>query len=391
MVCDTPPFTYPAEIVPFLMELHYIKSRHIANLFCDFESISIPYEYISYRTCTSIYGGIMKIITKRLLIISVFLLAFFILAICLRFNSQGESKTNYVIGGKITETTGDINIDLAETSLSRQTIQIMNKRMSDLNETYFRPSKLKALNNNYMEYENFKDAFKNGAVPTENINSPEKAVINYFSVLQQASNLTAEKNGGSGAVGFSLEPFPIAYSFLSENNKKSMSYEEFVQSFEGIGHINMIKLMPMITDLTDKDKYFLELEILEGSNVGVTTFNYYTGEIDVIKVDGLYYIDALILSPEDFFSAAYHGWAHNAESFVETVYGNWCGLIMKQYPPQQDDYRKKIAVDGVDDKKYMFEFAKLTNGTDLLINSLVKKDGNWVPAEINIDKIQKAG
>ncbi len=335
-------------------------------------------------------GIIMKIITKRILIISVFLLAFFILAICLRFNSQGNSEKSYVIGGTISEIQEDVNLDLAETSLSRQTIQIMNKRMSDLNETYFRPSKLKAINNNFMEYETFRDVFKGGTAPAETINSPEKAVINYFSVLQQASNLTAEKNGGSGSVGYALEPFPAAYSFLSENNKSTMSYEEFVKSFEGIGHINLVKLIPIITDIPDRSKYFLELEILEGSSIGATTFNYYTGEMDVVKVNGLYYIDLLMLSPEDFFSAAYHGWANNAESYVETVYGNWCGLIMKQYPPQQDDYKKKIAVDGVDDQKYMFEFAKLTNGTDLLINSLVKKDGNWIPAEIDIEKIQKA-
>jgi len=166
-----------------------------------------------------------------------------------------------------------------------------------------------------------------------------------------------------------------------------MNYEEFVKSFEGIGHINLIKLLPIKTKSSDISKYFLELEFLEGSKIGATMFNYYTGELDVIKVNNLYYIDSLTLSPEDFFCAAYHGWAHNAELYVETVYGNWCGLIMKQYTPEQDEYTKKILVDGVDNKKYLFEFAKLTNGTDLLINSLVKSENQWIPVLIDVEKL----
>ncbi len=333
----------------------------------------------------------MKILTKRIIIVSLFLLAFFIMAICLRVGYQANSNESLVIGGK-TSDKKDMNIDLAGASLSRQTIQLMNKNMSNLNETYFRPSNLKALNSNFMDHDSLQNSFKDGKVPSNLIKTPLDSAINYFSVLQQASNLTDEKSGGCGTIGFGLEPYPIAYSFLSENNKKSMNYEEFLNSFEGIGHINLIKLLP-ITVSSDEaadnqymSKYFLELEILEGSNMGVTTFNYYTGELDVIKVHNLYYIDSLTLTPEDFFCAAYHGWAHNAESYVETVYGNWCGLIMKQYAPDQDEYKKKIIVDGVDKNKYMFEFAKLTNGTDLLINSLVKKKGKWLPVQIDVEK-----
>jgi len=333
----------------------------------------------------------MKILTKRILIISIILLAFFIGAICLRVGNQESSHNNYVLGGLLMAEQPAVNIDLAATGLSRQTIQVMNKRMSDLNETYFRPSNLKSLNSNFMDHDTFMSSFKAESVPVKLMASPEASVINYFSVLQQASNLTEDKNGGCGTVGYGLEPFPIAYAFLSENNKKSMSYDEFVQSFEGIGHINLIKLLPMAAPSQDMSRFFLELEILEGSSVGVTTFNYYTGELDVIKVNGLYYVDSLTLSPEDFFCAAYHGWAHNAESYVETVYGNWCGLIMRQYAPEQDEYRKKIIIDGVDERKYMFEFAKLTNGTDLLINTSVKNKSKWVPVQIDVEKYLDKG
>ena len=304
----------------------------------------------------------------------------------MRVNKQDETSTSFILGGLATQISKDKAIDIYAASLSRQTISVLNERMSNLNETYFRPSRLKSLNNIFIDYNTFSETFKDGTIPPELIDKPQNSAINYFSVLQQASNLTESKTGGCGTIGYSLTPYPIAYNFLSESNKKTMTYDEYLNSFQGIGHINLIKIVPIITEKTDKYKYFIELEILEGSNVGVTTFNYYTGELDLIKADGLYYIDSLSLTPEDFFCAAYHGWAHNAELYVETVYGNWCGLIMKQYSPQQDDITKNIIVDGTDDKKYMFEFAKLTNGTDLLINSLIKSKGDWVPVKIDVDK-----
>ncbi|HEY5586553.1 MAG TPA: hypothetical protein VIK78_18940 [Ruminiclostridium sp.] len=328
----------------------------------------------------------MQNMTKRIIVISLLLITFAITAICVRVGTQEESSQNYIFGGLINQNSIVKDISLYDASLSRQTISVINERISNLNETYFRPSKLKTLNNNFIDSNTFSETFKNGTVPPSLMDSPGNSATNYFSVLQQAANLTISKAGGCGTIGYAQVPYPIAYDFLSGSNKKSMPYDEYLTSFEGIGHINLIKMLPIITDETDRYKYFIELEILEGTSVGATTFSYYTGELDLIKVNGLYYIDSLSLTPEDFFCAAYHGWAHNAESYVEIVYGNWCGLIMKQYAPQQDDYEKNIIVDGIDNKKYMFEFAKLTNGTDLLINSLIKSNENWVPVEIDVDK-----
>ncbi|QNU68049.1 hypothetical protein EHE19_006305 [Ruminiclostridium herbifermentans] len=324
--------------------------------------------------------------TLRLIIISLFLMSFFIVAICLRVSNQHEYSKQCIFGGYLKQTPKTTDIDIYESSLSRQTISIISKKMSDKNEIFFRPSRLPAINNSFPDINSFSETFENDTVPPSLIDNPENAIINYFSVLQQASNLTENKNGGFGSVGYSKTPYPIAYNFLSQNNKKSMSYDEFLTSFEGIGHINLLKVIPIITNNKNEYKYFIELEILEGSNVGVTTFNYYTGELILTKLKDLYYIDSLFLIPEDFFFAAYHGWAHNAELYVEIIYGNWCGLIMKQYAPEQDEYMKKIIIDGVDNKKYMFEFAKLTNGTDVLINSLVKEDNDWIPVEIDVKK-----
>ncbi len=323
----------------------------------------------------------MKYIYKSGIIVSLFFIILAITTICIRVDNQSH-KTN-IIGGSVKELS---QIKETDEVLSRQTVSVMKEKRNNFNETYFRPSSLKSLNNNFIDFNTFSETFKGGTVPAKLMDTPVKTIVNYFSVLQQAENLTDEKTGGCGTVGYAKEPYPIAYQFLSESNKKSMPYSDYVDSFQGIGHINLIKLIPVITENPKEIKYFLELEILEGTNTGGTSFNYYFAEISLVNANNRYYIDSLVLTPEDFFCAAYHGWSQNAESYVEIVYGNWCGLIKKQYPPQQNDFTKEIVVDGVNGDKYMFKFAKLTNGTDFLINTLVQKDGAWVPVNIDVNK-----
>jgi hypothetical protein len=323
----------------------------------------------------------MKYIYKSGIVVSLFLITLAITTICIRVDNQNQKKC--VIGGSVKAAS---QIKETDEVLSRQTISIIRKKQADFNETYFRPSRMKSLNNNFSNFSTFSETFKAGTVPAELMDTPIKSIVNYFSVLQQAENLTDDKIGGCGTVGFAKEPYPLAYQFLSENNKKSMSYKEYLDSFQGIGHINLIKVIPIISEDPKENRYFLELEILEGTNTGGTSFNYYFADIRLIEKNKRFYIDSLELTPEDFFCAPYHGWSHNAESYVEIVYGNWCGLIMKQYAPQENDFTKEITVDGVNGDKYMFKFAKLTNGTDFLINTLVKRDGVWVPVQIDVNK-----
>lgn len=328
----------------------------------------------------------MQYINKKSIILSLCLTVFAIAAICIRVDSQSGIGNSRLIGGTLIKASAIEDITSEDTSLSRQAISILSEKQASLNETYFRPSKLKALNNAFADYEKFTETFKDEKIPATLLDSPVNAILNYFSILQQASNLTPEKSGGCGTVGYAAAPYPIAYRFLSDRYRKEMSYEEYLTSFQGTGHINLIKTIPMMTVDADKYKYFIELEILEGTNVGATTFVYYTGEITLVNRNNLFYIDSLLLVPEDFFCAAYHGWYHDAEAFVEIVYGNWCGLILKQYVPQQDEFTKEIMIDGVDNKKYLFRFATLTNGTDLLINTLVRNGKQWVPVEIDVKK-----
>jgi hypothetical protein len=259
-------------------------------------------------------------------------------------------------------------------------------RTSDA-EKYFRPSCLPIKNNlikNYQFFDPFNNKnYKEIKLPASIIRTPDEAVLYYFSILREAENLSEDKMGGCGTVGMAKLPFPIAYNFFTNDYQKRISYNDYLQSFEGIGHINLIKIN-RLPDEKDSIHYFVELETIEGSSKGVTFFAYYYGYITLKKEMNLYKIAEMKLYGEDFLCAAYHLWQHNAEDVVGIMYGNWCHLVKKQLPTKQEGYVKTIDFMGTDGADYRFIFYQLTNDTDVLI-SQYKKDskGNW--ESVNID------
>ncbi len=334
----------------------------------------------------------MKWINQKtiILVVGIIAVVFCIYAICTRFETGESDKKPQITraGAYQGSNFSAIYNKIINDDYSKDAITSNKYRVTNINEIYFRPSHLKVLNNDFLSLDSFEDAFKGGSIPRKHTNTPEDTIISYFSVLQQASNLTEAKSGGCGTVGYALLPYPIAYNFLSPVYKKDYDYDTYLKSFEGIGHINVVNLLPVYTD-NNTAVYYLELELLEGSPDNSTAFYYYFGSIKLSNNNGIWQIDSLEIAPEDFFCAPYHGWAHVAETFVDTVFGKWCNMIKKQYSPKMDDYKKTIAIDGNDGKKYMFEFARLTNGTDLLINTYVKNGQNWVPVYIDIEKCLK--
>ena len=265
-----------------------------------------------------------------------------------------------------------------------------------MNEKYFRPSKLIALNDKKESNEIINQFFDKKPsdiiLPKELLKTPQDTVINYFSILREAENLTKDKMGGCGTVGWAKQPYPIAYNFLTTEYKNKVSYNDFLKSFEGIGHINLIKLRNITSELgpLGKIKYFVELETIEGSQKDNTYFAYYYGFITVEEKDKVYKISDMKLYGEDFLCAAYHGWRHNAEAYVDTVYGGWCKLIEKRLPTVQDGYVKNIYVKGTDGKDYRFEFMELTNGTDIEVGQYVKeKDTSWKAIKLDPEKCLK--
>lgn len=261
-------------------------------------------------------------------------------------------------------------------------------------EKYFRPSRLPIQNTLIQNFQffdpYFEKSYKEIKLPAALVRAPDETVLNYFSILREAENLTQNLTqnqlGGCGTVGMAEVPYPIAYNFFTKDYHKRVSYHEYLQSFAGIGHLNLIK-MNRLPDEKEFVPYFIELESIEGSSKGVTYFAYYYGYVQLKKVQNLYKIDQMKLYGEDFLCASYHLWQHDAEAVVGIMYGEWCKLIKKQLPTKQDGYVKTIDYIGTDGADYRFIFYQLTNDTDVLISQF-KKDskGNWV--SIRIDPIK---
>ncbi|MEH7885678.1 hypothetical protein V7654_15365 [Bacillus sp. JJ1609] len=242
----------------------------------------------------------------------------------------------------------------------------------NVNEKYFRPSKSPALNIR---------RFVQTSSPLqlqELIKSPYETVIHFFSVIREAENLLPGKIGGCGTVGMAKEPFPIAYQFLSKDFQTKLSYSDFLKLFEGIGHINLLKLIPIADN-----QLFYEIETIEGSDKQITYFGYYYGFIKTVKdLDG-FKIEEITRTGEDFLCAAYHGWAHDAEANVNIRYGEWCHMIKQSYPMVEKDFMKYFRFLGNDGEYYMIVFVELTNGTDVEIGQFVWKAGKWAKILLN--------
>lgn len=260
-------------------------------------------------------------------------------------------------------------------------------------EKYFRPSKLPILNNRALSPEkpiyfppgDTADTTK-AKISGEYLKSPEDSIIYYFSILREAANLVPGKSGGCGSVGSGMNPFPIAYNFLTPEYQKRMSFNQYLKSFEGIGHTNLIKLRKLPSDqMHPKDmRYFVEIETIEGSDKGLTYFAYYYGFVYLQKQGERYLISDMTLSGEDFLCAAYHGWYHDAEANVAIRYGGWCKMIKEKYPAKQEGYVKLLSFKGTDSNDYMIEFMELTNDTDVEVAQYKKgADGLWKVVYLN--------
>jgi hypothetical protein len=213
--------------------------------------------------------------------------------------------------------------------------------------------------------------------------SPEDTIINFFSILREAESVFT---GGCGSIGFAKSPYPISYNFFTLNFKNKISYNDYLTYFNNVGHLNLIK-MHKINNTIDKSvhsKYFIELETIETSLNNNTSFAYYYGFVYIENENDTYKISNMELNNEDFLCAAYHGWAHNAELYVDSTYGSWCKLINKRYPTEQIGYIKNIYITGTDGNEYKFKFLQLTNGTDIQVGQFIlDKNNQWKP--INID------
>lgn len=243
-------------------------------------------------------------------------------------------------------------------------------------EKYFRPSNLQILNDKTYDLEN---------LPKDLNKEPRETIINYYSILREAANPKSNNKTGCGTIGYAKEPYPIAYNFLTSKYQNQLSYNKYLQSFENILHINLIKLEQVQTDENHKDslKYFIEIETIEGSDKPIGYFGYYYGFIYLDKENNTYKISDTQFYGENYLCTPYHGWKNDAQSLVEIEYGDWCKLIDGELKVESDGYKKNIYFNGTDGYEYKVEFITLTNGDDIKIADFKKIDGKWT--YINID------
>ncbi len=308
---------------------------------------------------------------------------------CVRFRRRArfrmhddEKTTTYVMGAEM------------QKQQWRQPKDIKGKETNHLIdvEQFFRPSCRSILNRRVFGYQFFDPYYEKRYdeidLPPSMLDTPENMLLNYFSILREAENLTTQLTGGCGTVGEARLPFPITYNFFTKTYQQKMPYSSYLSSFEGIGHTSLIKLYKLPNPKNDQPiQFFVELETINGTATGISGFQYHYGTISVVKEEGKYKIDAITLTGEDFLCAAYHGWRQRGEDVVDVEYGNWCKMIQKRLPTKRDGYVKTIDIFGTDGHDYRFVFIQLTNGTDVLVSQLMKsKQGKWEVTHIDPTK-----
>ena len=260
-------------------------------------------------------------------------------------------------------------------------------------EKYFRPSKKPVINDrnlNIIIRNNHGKDYSEIKLPDILFSKPENAIINYFSVLREAANPQEGKFAGCGTLGQAKSPYPFAYNFLSTDYQKKLTYSQYLKTFENILHINLINLseVPTYDNNSNKLRYFIEIETIEGSDKDLAYFAYYYGFIDLLKEGDKYLISNSEFYSENYLCAPYHGWYYDAEANVSIRYGNWCSLIKEMYPIEQDGFIKNVYFKGTDGNDYLIVFYQLTNDTDIEIAQYIKNEGQeqWKLIKLDPEK-----
>jgi len=248
----------------------------------------------------------------------------------------------------------------------------------------------------------FKDFVKENDKPpliTTTFKTPEDVIKAYFGILKNAANML-NNWGGCGTIGDATLPYSYAHELFSPSTQTQIPLKKFTDSFNGIGHITLLKVYPTFTPPKTPDTirhYMFELEVITGAsnkdktsyNRGGSYFAYYYGLITTEytpqtgwKIKEVQYL------PEDFLCAPWHGWVYSSESVVEYVYKDWYNLIDKiDKKEEKDDIVYVYASNKTD--KYRFDFVKLTNGYEKLLHENIFKNDKWEEINLIKDKDQR--
>lgn len=290
-----------------------------------------------------------------------------------------DGGTKAVMGGSLHE-------DRLESIGKQMEPDVKKEDKTNYTERFFRPYQQKVLDRKYTFN-------KNGQDLPEKFNLPGDVVRAYFDIVGDASNM-GDKKGGCGSIGFGDAPYPHAYNMLAESLKSRMPFEQFMKSFEGIGHINLLKFIEApAVKIEDAvcPRYFVELETIEGTyEDGKTGFSYYYGFVTTVQDgDKGWKINMIAIYPEDFLCHAYHGWWHDGPSVVNVIYKDKCQIIEKVLNVEEDGHLRNVMTKGKDGKQYRFVFVRISNGADVGLRIYVLENGKWKDIVIDISKYFK--
>lgn len=298
-------------------------------------------------------------------------------------------ETSFVMGGSLR--IPDIQNEDVVAAFYSQQAHVMSDRFQ-------RPSSLPALPLKYQfqlpeNWEQDRPPYLLPGYP-ENYTTPEDVIHAYFSILQQAASPVGNY-GGCGTVKWQSIPYPYGYELLSKATKQEMSLEDFKASFAGIGHITLLKLLPTFAppDIPATTKHFMvEVEAITGpadsntvsKKLSGSYFAYYYGMITTVyEEDTGWKIQSIDYIPEDFLCAPFHHWDWDSRFLVKIVYGDWYHLIHTIDRVEVHEYKVSVYARG-DSGQYRFDFIRLSNGVDLLLQEWKDENGVW--KEVNLLK-----
>lgn len=273
-------------------------------------------------------------------------------------------------------------------------IQAVSQQDGDLSERFNRPSKKTPLPNPY-SFSDFRKEDNTPPLITIKFESPEDLILAYYGILREASNMLGY-SGGCGTIGWADLPYSYAYELLTKEKQKEMSLNQFIDSFKGIGHTTLLKLIPAYAppDTPSDIKYYMiEIEVITGAKAETDAeynqgshFAYDYGLITVEKApEDEWKIKNIDYIPEDFLCAPLHGWFYYSDSAVQIIYINNLKIADKIDKTEQEDDMIYIYASG-NGIQYRFDFVRLTNGYDILLHENILENGVWKEVDLLTDK-----
>lgn len=287
---------------------------------------------------------------------------------------QTEKKQQYFLGATIA---------IVNKNHSEQPLETSKENY----ETFFRPSNQPIINtrdvtdilNSNSTTENYTEVHLNDDI----FSNPTNMILYYYSILREAYTLEKNLGAGCGSLGYGSTPYMITYNFLSKDYQQKIDYNSYHKSFTNILHLNLLKLIEIENNSSGK-KYLIEIETIEGTKNNAGAFQYYYGYLSVKKTKEQYKMSDIVLYPEVYLCAPYHGWAYSAENIIDIEYGQWCHLVKEKYPTSLENNIKTIKFKTFNNEMYVIKFIKLTNDTDILIGQFREDTyGNLVKLNIN--------